>query len=156
MSKIKTYAKILWIGLVFMIIAQCKESNMSGAKGETNHAISWFELPAKDFSRAVKFYKTILKAEIAEVDMGEIRMGMLPRNPGSVSGAIVKGGDYTPSGQGTLVYLNGGKDLSEILARVEGAGGKIIVTKTQISPEFGFFALLIDTEGNRVGLHSMQ
>lgn len=118
--------------------------------------ISWFEIPATDFGRAVKFYKAILGAEIQEIDMDGTRMGMLPSDGENVSGAIVQGQDIKPSSDGVTVYLNGGKDLQGTLSKVEKNGGKVIVPKTQISPEFGFFALFIDTEGNKLGLHSMN
>lgn len=118
--------------------------------------ISWFEIPAGDFARAVKFYKAILGAEIQEIDMDGTRMGMLPSDGENLSGAIVQGTDIKPSSDGVTVYLNGGKDLQGTLNKVEKNGGKVIVPKTQISPEFGFFALFIDTEGNKLGLHSMN
>jgi predicted enzyme related to lactoylglutathione lyase len=82
-------------------------------------------------------------------------MGMLSTDQNAVGGAIVHGGGVTPSTEGTTVYLNGGDDLAPILSRVEPAGGSIAVPKTEIGNDFGFFALFIDTEGNKVGLHSM-
>jgi predicted enzyme related to lactoylglutathione lyase len=67
----------------------------------------------------------------------------------------VQGDDYKPSTEGTLVYLNGGKDLETTLSKVEAAGGKIFVPKTQISPEMGYFAVFMDSEGNKMALHSI-
>jgi predicted enzyme related to lactoylglutathione lyase len=87
--------------------------------------------------------------------MGPVTMGMFPADQGAVGGALVQGDGSIPSEQGTLVYLNGGGDLAPILGRVEGAGGSIAVPKTEIGNDFGFFAHFIDTEGNKVGLHSM-
>lgn len=80
-------------------------------------------------------------------------MAFFPSEDG-VGGAVVSGDGYEPNDKGSLVYLNGGEDLSDALSRVEKAGGKVIVPKTQISPEIGHFALFIDTEGNKVALHS--
>lgn len=116
--------------------------------------INWFEIPATDFNRSVKFYKQIPGADIHETEMFGTRMGFLPSDDRNISGAVVQGEGYTPSMDGTLVYLNGGNDLQNILSRVENAGGKVIVPKTQISPEIGYFAMFIDTEGNKMAIHS--
>ena len=118
--------------------------------------ISWFEIPASDFARAVGFYKGILAVEIQEMDMFGTKMGMFPSDGENVSGAIVHGEDYKPSSDGTTVYFNGGENLQVILDRVEEHGGNVIVPKTQISEEMGYFAIFIDTEGNKAALHSMN
>jgi hypothetical protein len=73
-----------------------------------------------------------------------------------VGGAIIQGEGYVPSAQGSLVYLSGGTDLSVVLARVEAAGGSVLVGKTQVSPEHGYFAQFMDSEGNKVGLYSSR
>jgi hypothetical protein len=118
--------------------------------------INWFEIPASDIKRAVKFYQEILQIEITETEMMGMKMGFLPNDGKIVSGAIVQGEDYSPRTDGTLVYLNGGDDLDLPLKRIEPAGGKVLVQKTQISPEIGFFAMFIDPEGNKVALHSIN
>jgi uncharacterized protein len=118
--------------------------------------ISWFEIPASDFARAIGFYKGILEFEIQEMDMFGTKMGMLPSDGENVSGAIVHGEDYKPSSDGVTVYLNGGENLQVVLDKVDPNGGKVIVPKTQISQEMGYFAMFIDTEGNKVALHSMN
>lgn len=121
---------------------------------EDKNMINWFEIPAVDFERACEFYSTILDIEIYKDKMMEFDMGFMPMPQGRVSGAVVKGEGYTPSSEGTLVYLNGDPDLSDVLSRVEKAGGKILVPKTQITPEYGYMAMIMDTEGNKIGLHS--
>lgn len=118
--------------------------------------INWFEIPAKDISRAISFYKKVLDIDIQETDMMGTKMGFLPSDGKNVSGAIVQGDDYKPGSEGTLLYLNGGDDLQNTLSKVEPQGGKVILPKTQISPEIGHFAMFIDTEGNRIALHSMN
>lgn len=118
--------------------------------------INWFEIPATDFSRAVKFYKGILDIEIEETEMFGSKMGFFPSDGKNVSGAIVQGGDYNPSTDGITMYLNGGDNLQFILDKVENKGGKVIVTKTQISPEMGYFAMFIDSEGNKLAIHSIN
>lgn len=118
--------------------------------------INWFEIPAKDFNRAVTFYKAILDVDIKEVDMFGSKMGFLPSDGTNVSGSIVQGDDYSPSSDGVLVYLNGGNDLQNVLNKVESNNGNVIVPKTQISPEMGYFGMFIDTEGNKMAVHSMN
>ena len=70
-----------------------------------------------------------------------------------VGGGLVQMQGATPSADGVTIYLNGGDDLSIPLGRVEAAGGKILMPKTDIG-ENGYMAQLLDTEGNRVALHS--
>ena len=118
--------------------------------------INWFEIPATDFNRAVEFYKGILEVEIQETEMFGTKMGFLPSDGKNVTGAIVHGSDYKPSMEGVTLYLNGGENLQMILNKVENHKGKIIVQKTQISPEMGYFAMFIDTEGNKLALHSIK
>ena len=119
-----------------------------------NNLISIVEIPASDFSRAVQFYQAILGVAIEELEMDGNQMGVLPNEEGTVNVVLVKGNDYKPTTDGAVLYLNAGNDLQPTLDRVAQSGGQVIVAKTEISPEMGFFALFIDTEGNRVGLHS--
>jgi predicted enzyme related to lactoylglutathione lyase len=121
----------------------------------TSNALNWFEIPALDFTRAKRFYSAIFDFFMPEMQMGPNTMGFLLHEQGQgVGGAIVKGEGYVPSAAGTLVYLSAGSDLSVVMARVEPAGGRVLVGKTQLSPELGFFALVVDSEGNKIGLHS--
>jgi len=118
--------------------------------------ISMFEIPAADFERAISFYKAILNIDIEEIDMDGIRMGLFPNDGKNVSGAIIKGADYKPSSDGVIIYLNGGSDLQVVLNNIETNDGKVIVSKTQISPEMGFYGIFIDTEGNKLGVYSVN
>ncbi|MFZ2784284.1 MAG: VOC family protein [Sediminibacterium sp.] len=118
------------------------------------NVINWFEIPATDFSRAVTFYKAILGLEIKETEMFGTKMGFFPTDGKNISGAIVQGEDYKPSTNGVVAYLNGGKDVQNVLDRVENSNGNVIVPKTQISPEMGYFGMFIDTEGNKIAVHS--
>ena len=120
------------------------------------NSLNWFEIPVNDFVRAKMFYEAIYGSEIQEIPFPDGLYGMFPCDMGSgVGGGIVKGDGYEPSATGTIVYLNGGEDLDIPLARVEAAGGKIIFPKTSIG-ENGFMAHIMDTEGNRIALHSMN
>lgn len=127
---------------------------------QLGNAINWFEIPVTDFSRAKKFYETIFNYEMPESIMGDTRMGffLYDFENGKVGGAICyKEGFYYPSIDGALVYLNCQPDLQIVLDRVEKANGKILQEKTVISEEqsLGFWAMIMDSEGNRVALHSM-
>lgn len=118
--------------------------------------INFIDIPATDFSRAVSFYKAILGLEINETEMFGTKMGFFPTDGTNVSGAIVQGEDYKPSTDGAIAYLNGGNDLQTVLDKVEPNNGKIIVPKTHISPEVGYIGMFIDTEGNKMALHSIN
>jgi predicted enzyme related to lactoylglutathione lyase len=124
-----------------------------------DNAISWFEIPATDLDRASKFYETIFGITLQPMDMENIRMRMFPLTDPmkGVGGAVVdSGGFHRPSTtEGPLIYLNGNPDVQLILDKVDAAGGSVMVPKTAISPEYGFMAVFIDTEGNRIGLHSV-
>lgn len=124
-----------------------------------NHAISWFEIPSTDLDRATRFYETIFQLELIPLDVAQIRMRMFPiDDPATgIGGAVVYAeGFYSPSNtQGTLIYLNANPDVQTILDRVEAAGGTVVVPKTEISPDYGYMGIFIDTEGNRIGLHSV-
>lgn len=122
------------------------------------NAMNWFEIPVTDYNRAKKFYSTIFGQEIQDFDMGEkpMKYGIFPYEMGDgVGGAIVQMEGLNPSADGSTVYLNGGDDLNVALGKVESAGGSIIMPKMDIN-ENGFIAQFIDTEGNRVALHSMN
>jgi hypothetical protein len=123
------------------------------------NAVNWFEIPVANYERAKTFYQTILNVEITDMHMPEKNMkyGIFPHdmeNQG-VGGAIVEMEEMKPSTDGSTVYLNGGEDLSVVLNKVVDAGGQIFMPKMGID-ENGFIAQFIDTEGNRVALHSMN
>lgn len=124
-----------------------------------NNAISWFEIPATDIDRAQRFYETIFGISLQSMDMPSMKMRMFPLDDpmNGVGGSIVdSGGFHKPSAtDGPLIYLNGNPDVQNVLDKVEAAGGKITVPKTEISPEYGYMAVFLDTEGNRVALHSV-
>ena len=123
------------------------------------NAISWFEIGTTDLERATKFYETIFNVKLNPLDLDNIKMRMFPLDDvmNGVGGAIVfSGGFHKPSAtDGPLIYLNGNPDVQNVLDKVEAAGGKIMVPKTEISPEYGYMAVIMDTEGNRIGLHSV-
>jgi predicted enzyme related to lactoylglutathione lyase len=121
------------------------------------NAINWFEIPVKNFNRAQTFYETVLDAKTQVMEAMGMKMAFFPADlqGGGIGGGIIEGKGYEPSQSGTLVYLNGGDDLSVPLSRVEKAGGKIVLPKTAIGQN-GFMAHFTDTEGNKVAFHSMK
>lgn len=121
---------------------------------QRNSRIVWFEIPATDLDRAVKFYQAILQIEVKHEQMGGEQLAVFAYQPPAISGCIIAGKDYTP-GKGPLVYLNADPDLQAALDRVEAAGGKILIPRTALPPGMGFFARILDTEGNQVGLHAV-
>lgn len=115
---------------------------------------SIFEIPATSLERAVKFYSSIFSVSIEIVNIPGIKMALFPYEGQSTVGVISEGEGYLPSSSGVTLYLNAGEDLQVVLSKVEKNGGKILVPKTPHADENGFFALFLDTEGNRLGLHS--
>lgn len=119
------------------------------------NVIQWVEIPVSDMDRAKNFYETVFQFEINVVDLGGLIMGWFP-NRGEAQGStgtLIKQESYIPSQEGALVYF-GSDDVQNELDRVEEAGGKIYQPKTQISPEHGYMGVFIDSEGNRIALHS--
>lgn len=117
------------------------------------HYVSWFEIPALNLQKAMGFYNFIYGIKMEEVKSNGYSMAFFPADNG-IGGAIVKGEGSVPSEAGPLIYLNAGNDLAPILGRIEEAGGRVIMGKTLISEDAGYFALFIDTEGNKLALHS--
>ena len=114
--------------------------------------VSWFEIPAFDIHRAATFYNAIYNMEMEIGYNGDYAMAFFPAVKG-IGGALVAGPGCVPNDTGTLIYLNTGDSLDDVLARVELAGGRVIMPKTMISKTAGSFALFIDSEGNRLALH---
>lgn len=122
-----------------------------------NNPVNWFEIATVDLNRAKNFYKNVFNAEFEHIsmpgtEMEMFKMGGEAQNYGG--GALVKTEDNTPSTEGTIIYFSC-KDVSEEASRVEGAGGKLLFPKMSIG-DFGFISQFIDTEGNRIGLHSSK
>jgi predicted enzyme related to lactoylglutathione lyase len=154
-------------GLIFAIgLSACSNQKNSGLHAKKNdstvthkvinmkNVISIVEIPVSDFPRAVKFYQAVLGVTIQEMEMGGVTMGILPNEEGTVNVVLAKGDDYKSTANGAILYLNAGDDLQPMLNKVKQVGGQVLVPKTEINPEMGFFALFIDSEGNKMGLHS--
>ena len=125
------------------------------------HAISWFEIPVNDFDRAKLFYETIFAYKMNERQVGHARMGFFQHdveNDGRGGAIVYDPQFYSPSGNGTLVYLNCEPNIQKVIDRVAAAGGQILQNKTPVgvTQDMGYWALIMDTEGNRVALHAME
>jgi uncharacterized protein len=125
------------------------------------NAVNWFEIYTSDFDRAKKFYTEVFKCELTDIPMSsdrhsQMRYAAFPgdENERGAGGALVRIDEAKPGMGGTLVYFTT-EEINEELGRVEAAGGKIIRPKLDIG-NFGFIALVEDTEGNIIGLHSMK
>jgi predicted enzyme related to lactoylglutathione lyase len=123
------------------------------------NAISWFEIPTTDIDRAQKFYEAIFGITMIPMDMPEMKMRMFPiDNPmEGIGGTLVdSGGFHKPSAtDGPLIYLDANPDVQIVLGKVEAAGGQVLMPKTDIGSDYGFMAVFLDTEGNRIALHSV-
>lgn len=121
-----------------------------------SNALSWFEIPAIDIDRATDFYSKIFDKPLVRGTMGQNPMAAFPYEQGiGVGGAVIQGEGYEPTTNGSVVYLEAGSDLQAVLDRVPTAGGTPLTPKLSIG-ENGYIAFFIDSEGNRVGLHSMN
>jgi uncharacterized protein len=117
-------------------------------------AVTWFEIPVRDPQRARRFYEAVLDAPLQEREMDGQRIVVFPYQRPGVGGSLEAGG---PSAHGTVVYLFVNDTIDAALARLGAAGGGRIETgKTALPSGLGFFARIIDSEGNRVGLHAMS
>lgn len=118
------------------------------------HAISWFAIPVEDLERARTFYSTILDITMSDLVTPGGTCAVFPQMETGIAGSLNPFMGFKPSADGGVtIWLNAGDDLQPVLDRVEGAGGKILQHKEQAG-EFGYIAMMLDCEGNRIGLHS--
>lgn len=119
--------------------------------------IAFFEIPATDFNRAVRFYETILDLHLDICDCGgSEKMAFFPKENGKVTGAISQASGFNPSKDGVLISLQV-EDMNSVLSEVEKNGGKALRPKTKIEADgMGHFSIFLDSEGNSVGLYSNE
>jgi uncharacterized protein len=119
--------------------------------------ITWFEIPVTDFARAVAFYEHVFQIQLEQKEMHETyKMAYFPPETNGVEGALCCGEGYIPAGNGTLLYMNGNPDMEALLHRVSEKEGRVLVPKTLVSEEQGYFGCFLDSENNKIGLHSMK
>lgn len=125
-----------------------------------NNAVGWFEVPVSDMDRAIKFYETVFDFKMERNQMGPLDMAWFPwtqEGLGSPGSLVLHEEMYKPSTEGSLLYFTAHSgDLSNELGRVEAAGGKVLQPKTLITEDIGYMAQVLDTEGNRIALHSRK
>jgi hypothetical protein len=127
---------------------------MSEKMSEATNALNWFEIAVTDIDRARKFYETIFDIHMMPMDMEGIQMVAFPSMPPQVGGSLCKSDMHQPSAEGAVIYLNGNPDLQKVVDKVDAAGGKVLMPKTEIPGDNGFMAFILDTEGNKLGIHS--
>ncbi|OJW83851.1 MAG: lactoylglutathione lyase [Bacteroidetes bacterium 46-16] len=123
----------------------------------TTNALNWFEIPAMDIDRAKKFYDAIFGIDMVVLpEMMGMKMAGFPMEMGSgkASGGLAQSQMHKPSADGAIIYLNANPSIQAVVDRIEPAGGKVVMPRTQISPEIGYMAFFMDTEGNKIGLHA--
>lgn len=145
--------------LAGLMLSSCINGNQEKTETTTkinsmNSYISMFEIPATDISRAINFYQAILEIKIEQMDVEGMKMGVFPYENQMVTGVIIQADGYQPSADGVTMYLNAGENLQVVLDRVEKNGGQIIVPKTAHADESGYFAIFLDSEGNKMALNS--
>jgi len=154
-SKLTFMLTLCFLALAsFKVSNQAKNLSVNKKSNNMKSAISIFEIPVTDLSRAITFYQELLGIDIERMDFPEMEMGIFPYEDQIVTGVLMKVEGYTPSPNGVTIYLNGGDNLQIMLDRVEKQGGQIIIPKTPHADESGYFAIFLDTEGNKIGLHS--
>lgn len=122
------------------------------------HACNWFEIPTANLNAAQTFYEAVLGRALQREQYGPYEVAVFPHDPqDGAGGCLWGGGDATqpPGSQGTLVYLDCMPSLDAALARVAPAGGRIALARQDLPPGMGFFAHIVDREGNKVGLHAL-
>src|SRR5262245_14632221 len=120
-----------------------------------SNTFCWADIPVTDLDRAVRFYSAVLGSAVKKESAFGMEFGLLPHYETSVSGCLVTGKDQQPSLTGPLLYLSVEGRLDDAIAQVRQLDGKVLQEKHQIGPH-GFRAIVVDSEGNRVALHSMK
>jgi predicted enzyme related to lactoylglutathione lyase len=119
-----------------------------------SHIISWFEIPATDFERAVRFYETAFATVLRRENVGGQPIGIFQYAEPATGGCVIHSPTTKPSADGVVVYLNAQPNVDAVLARVEKAGGKVQGPVIELPQDIGYIGFFTDTEGNRIGLHS--
>jgi len=118
------------------------------------NAINWFEIPVDDYERAIAFYENIMQCELKREVMDCCDMAVFPADEIAVGGALVKADFLKPRDAGCVIYLNVEGMIDGVLQRAQEQAAEILFPKTHIG-EAGYIAHIADSEGNRIGLHSM-
>jgi len=118
-----------------------------------DNQVVWVDIPVKDLERSIKFYSAVLGSEVEKKEFPETTIGLLPGAEECVSGCLVVSNENSPSQNGPLIYLRCEGRLEEAEAVIESNGGKVLTPRQSIG-EYGFRTVMLDSEGNRIALHS--
>jgi predicted enzyme related to lactoylglutathione lyase len=134
-----------------------RSDNNPQNKNHMPNQVVWFDVPVTDLDRAIKFYSAVLKSAIKKEQYPGMTFAVLPHEDGEVSGCLTPGHpgqEAKPSSEGPLLYFNCQGRLDDAIAAVAPSGGKVVQPKHPIGP-YGFRAIILDSDGNRIALHSM-
>ena len=116
--------------------------------------IVWFEIPTSDLDRAITFYSTVLDIPLKREMFGPDPIAIFPREKPAISGCLLEAKQTHPSPEGVVIYLSCDAKLDGALERTPSAGGKVVEPKAELPSGMGYVAHIVDSEGNRIGLHS--
>ena len=117
------------------------------------NTICWFDLFVRDLDRAMDFYSNVVGVDLEVQKYQEIRFAVFKHSRGDVAGCLVEQKDYKPSTEGILIYFDVNDYLDSALKQVVKFGGKVEMAKHAIGSH-GFRAIILDSEGNKIALHS--
>jgi predicted enzyme related to lactoylglutathione lyase len=118
--------------------------------------INWFEIPATDFDRSMTFYESVFDSKLQREDFGGAPMGLFNNANGESIGCVVHSAQHAPGESGALIYLDASPSIDAVISRIQPAGGRLLLEKTQLPAGHGYIAQFVDTEGNRLALHAMN
>lgn len=127
--------------------------NPAGRKAMANQVV-WVDIPVLKLDRAIRFYSAVIGTQVQKLEYPGGAIGTIPHKDNESGGCLYVSEEVKPSADGPLVYLNVHGRIDEAVEAVEPSGGKILKAKESMGP-FGFRAIILDTEGNRIALHSM-
>lgn len=125
----------------------------------THNIVGWLDIPVTDMNRAMKFYKAVFGFDFQKMDMLGMEYQVFPYVEKAIGsgGALVKSPQSKPSKDGTMIYFTAfSGDCANELGKVEKAGGKVLMPKTLIKDDIGYMGVILDTEGNRIAVHSRK
>jgi len=118
-----------------------------------SNLIVWMDIPAKDLNRAIDFYSNVLNIDVVKQDLPEVSLGMFPSSDNSMTGCIYVDNQPIKNDVGPLLYFSAEGRLDDAIQKAVSFGGEILEEKHQIGP-YGWRAIVKDSEGNRIALHS--
>lgn len=131
---------------------------MSQTNTPIEHAINWFEIPVTDMTRSIAFYERLLGITLRREPCSGLDFAVFPctDNPDAVKGALMAVDKAPANTDGVIIYLNAGKSLNAVLARLDACGGKLLTPRVVLPDNMGCFAHIADPDGHRIGLHALD